>query len=107
MQQPSLIRSWHALASLKLTLAALVFFAAGIVYAYFSGEHTTLALVPPLALLSLNLIAAVTTNPVFRRSGPLLLFHLALIAIILLVAAGRLSYLKGHVELAEARNFPG
>jgi hypothetical protein len=107
VQQSTLIQSWCALASLKLTLAALVFFAGGILYAYLSGEHTTLALVLPLALLSLNLMAAVTTNPVFRRSGPLLLFHLALVAIILLVAAGRLSYLKGHVELAEGEEFSG
>lgn len=110
MRQPALnipIRAITALASLKLTLAALVFFAAGILYAYFSGEHSTLALVPPLLLLSLNLIAAVASNPVFRRSGPLLLFHLALIGIILLVAAGRLSYLKGHLELSEGEEFSG
>lgn len=107
MQQSALIHACRALASLKLTLAALAFFAAGILFAYFGGEHTTLALVPPLLLLSLNLIAAVATNPVFRRSGPLLLFHLALIIIILLVAIGRLTYLRGHVELSEGEDFSG
>lgn len=107
MQQSTLSCCWRALASLKLTLAALVFFAVGILYAYFSGERTTLALVPPLLLLSLNLIAAVATNPVFRRSGPLLLFHLALITLILLVAVGRLTYLRGHVELSEGEDFSG
>jgi hypothetical protein len=107
VQQSALIHCCRALASLKLTLAALVFFAAGILYAYFTDGHTTLALVLPLLLLSLNLIAAVATNPVFRRSGPLLLFHLALIAIILLIAAGRLSYLKGRLELAEGEEFSG
>jgi len=107
VHQPALIRACRALASLKLTLAALVFFAAGILVAYLGEEHTTLALVLPLLLLSLNLIAAVLTNPVFRRSGALLLFHLALIAIVLLVAAGRLTYLKGHVELSEGEAFDG
>jgi hypothetical protein len=107
VQQSTLNRCCRALASLRLTLVALVFFAGGILYAYFSGEHTTLALVPPLLLLSVNLIAAVATNPVFWRSGPLLLFHLALIGIILLVALGRLSYLKGRLELADGEEFSG
>ncbi|MHB9102715.1 MAG: cytochrome c biogenesis protein ResB [Sulfuricella sp.] len=107
MFQPTLMRACRALASLELTLAALVFFAAGILIAYLGGEHTTLALVLPLLLLSLNLLAAVLTNPAFRRSGALLLFHLALIAIVLLVAAGRLTYLKGHVELSEGEAFDG
>ena len=97
----------RAMASLKLTLAALFFFGAGILYAYLSAVHTTLALVLPLLLLSLNLLAAVLTNAVFRSSGPLLLFHLALIAIILLIAVGRLSYLKGHVELSAGEEFDG
>ncbi|MHB0986185.1 MAG: cytochrome c biogenesis protein ResB [Sulfuricella sp.] len=107
MLKPALMRACRALASLKLTLAALVFFAAGILVAYLGEEHTTLALVLPLLLLSLNLIAAVLTNPAFRRSGALLLFHMALIAIVLLVTAGRLTYLKGHVELSEGESFDG
>jgi cytochrome c biogenesis protein len=102
-----MMQACRAMASLKLTLAALFFFAGGVLYAYLSGVHTTLVLVPPLLLLSLNLLAAVLTNAAFRRSGPLLLFHLALIAVILLIAAGRLSYLKGHVELSEGEEFDG
>lgn len=97
----------RAMASLKLTLAALFFFGAGVLYAYFSGAYTTLALVLPLLLLSLNLLAAVLTNAAFRRSGALLVFHVALLGIILLIAAGRLSYLKGHVELSQGEEFAG
>ncbi len=67
----------------------------------------TWALVGPLAAFAVNLAAAVVTNPVFRRQTYLLVFHLALIAIILLVATGRLTYLKGQLELAEGEVFDG
>ncbi len=99
-------RALGALASLKLTLAILALMGTGVLYAYFSGEGTT-ALVLPLALLALNLVAAVLANPVFRRQTALLVFHLALLAIVLLVAAGRLTYLKGQLELAEGESFSG
>jgi cytochrome c biogenesis protein len=95
------------LASLKLTLLALVLFAIAVVYVYLGEQRYGLALVPPLVLLTLNLTAAVATYPIFRQSLPLLLFHLALIAIIVLVAAGRLTYLRGHVELSEGEEFAG
>ncbi len=95
------------LASLKLTMAALFFLAVGVLYAYLTAQHTTLALVLPLLLLSLNLLAAIVSNRVFRKSGPLLVFHLALLSLILLVALGRLSYLKGRVELAQGEEFDG
>jgi cytochrome c biogenesis protein len=78
-----------------------------VLFAYASDQRTTWALVVPLALLALNLIAAVATNPVFRRQMALLSFHLALIAIVLLVAAGRLTYLKGQVELSQGEWFDG
>jgi cytochrome c biogenesis protein len=103
-------RVWQAceaLGSLKLTVFILPLLAAGIVGSY-NLEHTrTWPLVLPLALIALNLAAAVATNGVFRRQGPLLIFHLALIVLVLLVAAGRLTYLKGKLELAEGQIFDG
>lgn len=107
MFQSSLIRACNTLASLKLTLAALCLLMAGVLYAYLSGQHTTLALVVPLLLISVNLLAAIMVIPAFRRSGPLLLFHVSLLVIVLLLAAGRLTYLKGQVELAEGEEFNG
>lgn len=100
--------SWlESLASLRLTLAILALLGAGVLIAYLSETYTTWALVVPLVLMAANLSAAVATNGVFRRKTALLIFHLALIAIILLIAAGRLSYLKGHLELAEGAEFGG
>jgi cytochrome c biogenesis protein len=95
------------LASLKLTLAALLLLGAGVLYSYSHDAWRTAALVAPLALLSANLLAAVATHPQFRRNLPLLVFHLALLALVLLIALGRMTYLKGRVELAEGEAFAG
>ena len=95
------------LASLKLTLVILVVLGAAIMAAYLSEAPTTWALAGPLAAFAVNIAAAVATNPVFRLQAALLVFHLALIAIILLIAAGRLTYLKGQLELAEGEVFDG
>ena len=95
------------LASLKLTLLILASIGAGIVMAYLSETPTTWALAAPLTVFAINLGAAAATNPVFRRQTALLVFHLALIAIVLLIALGRLTYLKGQMELAEGEVFEG
>lgn len=96
-----------ALASLRFTLVILALLGAGILVSYQSEVRTTWALVVPLLLFAVNLSAAVATNPAFRSQVPLLVFHLALLSLILLVAAGRLTYLKGHVELSEGEAFGG
>lgn len=102
------LRPWLLrLASLKLTLVILAALGIGIVTAYLSETRTTWALVVPLGLCALNLLAAIATNPVFRRQLPLLVFHLCLLALILLVAAGRLTYLKGQVEVTDGTWFDG
>ena len=102
-----MIRLCRALASLKLTLVALVLFAAAVLYAYWSTQPATPVLVAPLALLAANLLASLATNPQLRRQTPLLVFHLSLLAIVLLAAAGRLTYLKGQLELAQGEEFSG
>jgi cytochrome c biogenesis protein ResB len=97
----------RALASLKLTLLILIALGGGIVLAYLSKSQATWVLVVPLLGFALNLCAAMLSNPAFRRSPPLLVFHLALIAIILLLALGRLTYFKGQLELADGERFEG
>jgi cytochrome c biogenesis protein len=96
-----------SLASLKLTVVILLLLGVGIVVSYNQEQARTWPLVLPLAALAVNLAAAVATNGVFRRQGALLVFHLALIALVLLVAAGRMSYLKGKLEIAEGEVFDG
>lgn len=93
------------LASLRLTLLALSGLALGVVATYLSETHAVWPLVVPLGLCALNLLAAVVTNPLFRKNTALLIFHLALLALILLVAAGRLTYLKGEAEVVDGGEF--
>jgi cytochrome c biogenesis protein len=100
-------RALVQLASLRLTLAVIVLLAAGVIAAYFLHGATTWPVAIPLLLFAINLGAAVAVHPAFRRQAALLVFHLALIAIVLLVAAGRLTYLKGRLELAQGEAFAG
>lgn len=95
------------LASLRLTLAALVVLALGAT-AYALQEGGSRAwLAAPLAVLAVNLAAAVLVNRAFRANMPLLVFHLALFALAGLAAAGQLTYLKGRLELSEGELFEG
>lgn len=96
-----------ALASLRLTLALIVALGAAVLLSYAGLVHTAWALALPLALCALNLMAAIATRPAFRRQRPLLLFHVGLIAIVLLLAAGRLCSLRGTVEIAQGAEFDG
>ena len=102
-----MMRLVKALASLKLTLVGMVLLGLASI-AIFRLEHNAAPwLAAPLLLLGLNLMAAVATNGVFRRNTPLLVFHLALITIVLLAAAGRLTYLNGAAEVTEGEAFSG
>ncbi|MCK9283247.1 MAG: cytochrome c biogenesis protein ResB [Rhodocyclaceae bacterium] len=95
------------LAALRVTLVALVLLALGAIVAYNAeGEgRATLPLVLPLSVLAMNLLAAVASNRAFRRQTALLVFHLALLAIVVLVALGRLTYLRGATEVVTGTEF--
>jgi len=101
------VRAVRRLGSLRLTLCLIVLLAGGTALALrFEGARTW-PMVIPLALLAANLLAAVATNGVFRRQTALLVFHLSLVALLLLVAAGRLTYLKGNVGVTDGASFDG
>ena len=105
VQRRALMRLVFALASLKFTPIGLTLLGAASVAVYKFDHNATPWLAAPLLLLALNLIAAVATNGVFRRNTPLLIFHLALISLVLLAAIGRLTYLKGEAELTQGAAF--
>lgn len=94
-------------ASLRLTLWLIALLGVGTVLAYRLEGMRTWPMVVPLLLLAANLVAAVATNGIFRRQTALLVFHLSLIALLLLVAAGRLTYLSGHTGVTEGAPFDG
>jgi cytochrome c biogenesis protein len=100
-------RLLRPLASLKVTAACLALLLAGVIGAYFAHAGAAWALALPLSLCAVNLGAAIVTNPLFRRQGALLCFHLALLAVVVLVAVGRLTYLKGTLELSQGEWFDG
>ncbi|MEH6628817.1 MAG: cytochrome c biogenesis protein ResB [Motiliproteus sp.] len=101
------------LASLKLTLVLLLWLLAAVWIAYqlewsyhVSGWGVWV-LAPVMALLTINLLAAIITNARFRRQPALLVFHISLVLIVLLVGLGRLLHLKGWVEVTTGSEFTG
>lgn len=96
-----------ALASHWITLGAIAGIGGGVLLSYRLTFPYTWTLAIPLALFALNLLAAVAVRPAFRRQPALLIFHLALLAIILLVAASRLTYLSGWAEVMTGETFAG
>jgi hypothetical protein len=97
----------QALASPKLTLIAIVALGGGALLGYAGQVGATVGLVPPLTLMVINIVAAIAVSPVLSKQMPLLVLHAALVAIVALLAASRLCYLKGHLELAAGEGFAG
>ncbi|MEH6616297.1 MAG: hypothetical protein V7699_00505 [Porticoccus sp.] len=95
------------LASLRTTLVALLLLMLGVLLLLSTSMAPTTALAPAITLLALNLLVAIFKADKIRRSTALLIFHIALLAIILLVITSRMTYLKGWVELAEGEGFFG
>lgn len=95
------------LASHWLTLAAIIATGAGVVVSDTADLPYTWSLALPLFLFAVNLIAAMVVHPRFRRQTPLLIFHLALLAVIVLAAASRMTYLQGWAEVATGQAFDG
>ena len=97
----------EALASPRLTVAFFLLMAVGGLWVAQGGGNATLATVLPLSLLVVNLAASVLTNPRFRADLPLLLFHLALLALVALLALARLIYFDGATILTAGTAFEG
>lgn len=97
----------NSMASLRLTAALMVMFCTGILVAYLGSFRFAPVIAASFGALAINLLAMIVTNPRFRQQRPLFIFHLALLVIILLVALGRMIYLKGEAELVEGLEFDG
>ncbi len=117
MQQPAVnpqpalrtpgVRGIAHLASLRTTLIGMVLLGAGAIASQWPSLASTLLLCSALLGLALNLLAALAVHPAFRRQLPLLVFHLALLALVLLVAWGKLTALDGRFELTQGVPFDG
>ncbi len=95
------------IAAPKWTVVFFLLMAAGALWVAEGGGNPTMATVPPLSLLVLNLLAAIVSTPRFRTDLPLLVFHLALLAFVVLLVAARLTYLDATTTLDQDASFTG
>ena len=94
------------LSSTKFTLAGMGLLAVGAALSYDNPVGTPVwVLVIPLALLAVNLLAAIVGNSRINRRGGLLVFHLALLGIVVLAAIGRLTRMEAHLEMVQGSAF--
>jgi cytochrome c biogenesis protein ResB len=101
-----MMKRLRQLASLRLTLAGMGLLGVGAALSYDNPVSTPIwVLVAPLALLAINLFAAILSNPHINRRGGLLLFHVGLLLIVVLAAVGRLTRMDGRIELTEGVAF--
>lgn len=94
------------LASPRLALLGMLLLAVGAGLSYGNPDATSIwVLVLPLALLAVNLLFAILVNPRIHRRPPLLLFHVGLLAIVVLAAWGRMTFFEARVEVVEGHAF--
>ena len=96
------------LASNRFTLLSLAGLAAGTIAYYqleMPGRLWFIAV--PTILLIINFLFAAATRGILRNNLPLMIFHFALIALVALAFAGRMSFFQGTLELAEDEIFRG
>ena len=96
------------LAGNRFTLLSLALLGAGIVVNYRADPPAGdwLVILPTL-LLVINFLLALAIRGILKNNWPLMVFHFALLALVALVFAGRLSHFQGTLELAENEFFHG
>lgn len=101
-------RGWVSwLAAPRWSVLFFVLTAAGaLAVAHGLGSATALMVVP-FTLLLINLLAAIISMPRFRADFALLLFHLALLALVALMVLARLIYFDGTTSLSRGTAFDG
>ena len=101
------MKAWvRALGSPRLAVFGMVLLGIGSVLSYGNPETTPIwVLVVPLFFMSVVLLCAIITNPRIHRRKPLLLFHVSLLAVVVLAAYGRLAHFEAHVEMVAGKAF--
>jgi cytochrome c biogenesis protein len=100
-------RIWPGLGRTRTTLYLLPLLALSILAFYLDLPLGDIFLRGMMVLTFLNLAAALTTQPVFRKKPFLLMFHVCLMLLIALAGLGRLTYLQGRFELSQGQVFAG
>ncbi len=91
---------------LNLVLLILLFFAV-ILYQQMTASYRLSILLIPVFLLMLNFILALVLRKIFIGKSSLLIFHMALFALVSLAIAGQFTYLKATLELSTHEQFSG
>ncbi len=96
------------LASNRLNLALLiVLFFAVVLYQQMTASYRLGILLVPVTLLMFNFILALLLRKNFIAKPALLIFHMALFALVSLAIAGQFTYLKATLELSTHEQFNG
>lgn len=93
--------------SLRTTLGGMALLAAAALVGRTGGPLATVALATAVGLLAANLVGALVLHPLLRRQLPLLVSHVALLALVVGVGVGRLAALDGRFELTQGVDFDG
>ena len=94
---------FRRLASLRLTWVAMLALVVTIIVARFSVHVGYMWIALPLALMVVNLLAALATNVRLRREPALIVFHLALVALCVFAGLDALTRFEGRIELVEGQ----
>ncbi|MEH6825678.1 MAG: hypothetical protein V7629_17410 [Motiliproteus sp.] len=107
VNQPRSSRLLEQLAAPRWSLLFFLFAAVSALVIAQAQQSATLWMALPFSLLLLNLLAAIIRLPRFRRDLPLLVFHLALLLMVVLFACTRLTYLRASATLTKGSPFDG
>lgn len=94
------------LASLRLTLVGLGLMVLVAMLVYDNPQAVSVwVLVVPMSFLAINLSAAIVSNQRINQQPGLLLFHVCLLALLILTGIGRLTHLDSHFEIMTGAEF--
>ena len=93
--------------SLRATLATMGLVAAVLVARIVTDELWGWALAIGFVAMAANLVVALVVHPALRQRLPLLIAHLAMLALVVLAGIGRMTSLDGRFELTQGLAFDG
>ncbi len=91
--------------SLKFTLLVMAGLGVAALLSYKNPAISTLWVSLPLTILAINLLVVIFTNPIFRQQHGLLIFHIGLLAVILLALMDQMTRFEGRLEVTEGELF--
>ncbi len=104
---PALLALLAHFGSLRTALAGMALLGVAVLVGRFRSDWLGVGLIVALLFLAMNLLVALVVHPTLRRRAPLLVFHLALLGLVLASGLGRMTALDGRFELTEGVPWDG